>query len=86
MEAVSRMEVIQDIAIRIHQTQKCNRDQTLTEGIQDKTGIQIRDTMDEDVVEDKAEAEVRVPINTTLETPQVVLFLPLEIPEWDRTF
>ena len=83
MEAVNQINIIQDIAIRTNQTQMCNRDQTFIEEIQDKTGIQIREAMDVDVVVDKAEEEVQDVINTIPENHLVILFHPLEIPKWD---
>ena len=79
MEAIIQINIIQDIVIRTHQTQT----QTFTEEIQDRTGIQIREAMDVDVVEDKAEEEVQDVINTIPESPLVILFHPLEIPKWD---
>ena len=83
MEAINRINITQDIAIRTHQTQMCNRDPIFTEEIQDRAGIQIREEMDVDVVEDKAEEEVQDVINTIPENPLVILFHPLEIPKWD---
>ena len=82
MEDINQINISQDIAIRIHQTQT----QTFTEEIQDKTGIQIREAVDVDVVVDKAEEEVQDVINTIPENHLVILFHPLEIPKWDVIF
>ena len=79
MEDINQIHTNPDIAIRIHQTQT----QTFIEEIPDRTGIQIQEAMDVDVVEVKAEAEVPDGINMTTENPLVILFHLLEIPKWD---
>ena len=81
MEDIIQIHTNPDIAIRIHQTQT----QTFTEEIPDRTGIQIRETMDVDVdvAKDQAEEEVQHVINMIPENHLVILFPPQGITRWD---
>ena len=79
IEDINQIHINQDIAIRIHQTQT----QTFIEEIPDRTGIQTQEVMDVDVAKDPAEEEVQDVINTIPGNHLVILFHPLEIPNWD---